>query len=105
MRIVVGEGLIDADGNYVSAAEATDAFGHAQLGGAGDYLKSLVLKLTGNAVSGATLSDTKGLLSGNSIALPGSAGTFTDTIIVRDQKTNESIPRTFSRVTGRGCAP
>ncbi|HEY9154767.1 MAG TPA: 6-phosphofructokinase [Opitutaceae bacterium] len=40
--IVVGEGLIDADGNYVSAAEATDAFGHAQLGGAGDYLKSLV---------------------------------------------------------------
>src|SRR5882757_7264101 len=40
--IVVGEGLIDADGNYVSAAEATDAFGHAQLGGAGEYLKSLV---------------------------------------------------------------
>ncbi len=40
--IVVGEGLIDSDGNYVSAAEATDAFGHAQLGGAGDYLKSLV---------------------------------------------------------------
>lgn len=40
--VVVGEGLIDADGNYVSAAETTDAFGHAQLGGAGDYLKSLV---------------------------------------------------------------
>ncbi|HEU5080785.1 MAG TPA: 6-phosphofructokinase [Opitutaceae bacterium] len=40
--VVVGEGLIDADGNYVSAAEATDAFGHAQLGGAGDYLRSLV---------------------------------------------------------------
>ena len=40
--IVVGEGLIDADGNYLSAAETTDAFGHAQLGGAGDYLKSLV---------------------------------------------------------------
>jgi len=40
--IVVGEGLIDADGNYVSAAEATDAFGHAQLGGAADYLRSLV---------------------------------------------------------------
>lgn len=40
--IVVGEGLVDADGNYVSAAEATDAFGHAQLGGAGDYLRSLV---------------------------------------------------------------
>ncbi|PTY06377.1 6-phosphofructokinase [Opitutaceae bacterium EW11] len=40
--IVVGEGLIDADGNYVSAAETTDAFGHAQLGGAGDFLKGLV---------------------------------------------------------------
>jgi len=40
--IVVGEGLIDADGNYVSAAETTDAFGHAQLGGAADYLQSLV---------------------------------------------------------------
>ncbi|HTO03636.1 MAG TPA: 6-phosphofructokinase [Opitutus sp.] len=40
--IVVGEGLIDADGNYVSATTATDAFGHAQLGGAGDFLKELV---------------------------------------------------------------
>lgn len=40
--IVVGEGLIDADGNYVSATAATDAFGHAQLGGAGDFLKELV---------------------------------------------------------------
>jgi 6-phosphofructokinase 1 len=40
--IVVGEGLIDADGNYVSAAEATDAFGHAQLGGAAEYLQGLV---------------------------------------------------------------
>ncbi|AKC83684.1 6-phosphofructokinase [Verrucomicrobia bacterium IMCC26134] len=40
--IVVGEGLVDADGNYVSAAESTDAFGHAQLGGAADYIQSLV---------------------------------------------------------------
>ena len=40
--IVVGEGLVDADGNYVSAAEATDAFGHAQLGGAAEFLQSLV---------------------------------------------------------------
>jgi 6-phosphofructokinase len=40
--VVVGEGLIDADGNYVSAAEATDSFGHAQLGGAADYLQGLV---------------------------------------------------------------
>ena len=40
--VVVGEGLIDADGNYLSATETTDSFGHAQLGGAGDYLKGLV---------------------------------------------------------------
>ncbi len=40
--IVVGEGLVDADGNYVAAAEATDAFGHAQLGGAADFLQRLV---------------------------------------------------------------
>ncbi|MEI6862727.1 MAG: 6-phosphofructokinase, partial [Verrucomicrobiota bacterium] len=40
--VVVGEGLIDADGNYIAAAEASDAFGHAQLGGAGEYLRSLV---------------------------------------------------------------
>ncbi len=40
--IVVGEGLIDADGNYLSADEKTDAFGHAQLGGAADYLKGLI---------------------------------------------------------------
>ncbi len=41
--IVVGEGLIDKDGNYISTAESsTDAFGHAQLGGTGDYLKGLV---------------------------------------------------------------
>jgi 6-phosphofructokinase 1 len=40
--IVVGEGLIDADGNYVSADDKTDAFGHAQLGGAADHLRSLV---------------------------------------------------------------
>ncbi len=40
--VVVGEGLVDKDGNYVSTASGTDAFGHAQLGGAGDYLASLV---------------------------------------------------------------
>jgi 6-phosphofructokinase 1 len=41
--IVVGEGLVDPDGNYVSTASgATDAFGHAQLGGAGEYLRGLV---------------------------------------------------------------
>lgn len=40
--IVVGEGLVDADGNYVAAADKTDAFGHAQLGGAADFLQNLV---------------------------------------------------------------
>jgi len=40
--IVVGEGLVDADGNYVAAADKTDAFGHAQLGGAAEFLQNLV---------------------------------------------------------------
>ncbi|MBL4576093.1 MAG: 6-phosphofructokinase [Opitutaceae bacterium] len=41
--IVVGEGLVDEDGNFVATSSAqTDAFGHAQLGGIGDYLKRLV---------------------------------------------------------------
>ncbi|OAM89384.1 6-phosphofructokinase [Termitidicoccus mucosus] len=40
--IVVGEGLVDPDGNYISADDKTDAFGHAQLGGAAEYLQSLV---------------------------------------------------------------
>lgn len=41
--IVVGEGLVDENGNYVSTTSgATDSFGHSQLGGAGDYLKSLI---------------------------------------------------------------
>ena len=40
--IVVAEGLVDADGNYVAADAATDAFGHATLGGAGDALGEIV---------------------------------------------------------------
>ncbi|MCD8483302.1 MAG: 6-phosphofructokinase [Verrucomicrobia bacterium] len=41
--IVVGEGLVDKDGNYIATSSAaTDSFGHSQLGGAGDYLKSLI---------------------------------------------------------------
>ncbi len=41
--VVVGEGLIDEDGNFVSTSgNAADAFGHKQLGGAGDYLRGLV---------------------------------------------------------------
>jgi 6-phosphofructokinase 1 len=40
--IVVAEGLVDSDGNYVAADAATDAFGHAQLGGAGDALAEII---------------------------------------------------------------
>jgi ATP-dependent phosphofructokinase / diphosphate-dependent phosphofructokinase len=41
--IVVGEGLVDKDGNYLATdSAATDAFGHAQLGGAGEFLMRLV---------------------------------------------------------------
>ncbi len=41
-QIVVAEGLVDSDGNYVAADAATDAFGHAQLGGAGDALAEII---------------------------------------------------------------
>ncbi|EDY83070.1 Phosphofructokinase domain protein [Verrucomicrobiia bacterium DG1235] len=41
--IVTGEGLVDADGNYVAlTSTSTDAFGHVQLGGTGEFLRNLV---------------------------------------------------------------
>ena len=40
--IVVAEGLVDADGNYLAADSATDAFGHARLGGAGEALGEII---------------------------------------------------------------
>jgi len=41
--IVVGEGLVDTDGNYVSVGSSSiDAFGNVQLGGSGEFLKGLV---------------------------------------------------------------
>ncbi len=41
--VVVGEGLIDKDGNYIAnSASGQDAFGHQQLGGVGDFLASVV---------------------------------------------------------------
>ena len=40
--IVVAEGLVDSDGNYLAADAATDAFGHAKLGGAGDALGEII---------------------------------------------------------------
>ncbi|MGF1531492.1 MAG: 6-phosphofructokinase [Puniceicoccaceae bacterium] len=41
--VVVGEGLVDPDGNYIAtASQSTDDFGHSQLGGTGEYLRQLV---------------------------------------------------------------
>ena len=41
--VVVGEGLVDKDGNYVAnSASGQDAFGHQQLGGVGDFLARFV---------------------------------------------------------------
>jgi 6-phosphofructokinase len=47
--IVVAEGLVDADGNYLAADSATDAFGHAKLGGAGEALSEIVSAAIPNA--------------------------------------------------------
>jgi 6-phosphofructokinase 1 len=41
-QIVVAEGLVDGDGNYVAADGTTDSFGHAKLGGAGDILGDII---------------------------------------------------------------
>lgn len=40
--VVVSEGVKDATGNYLGASKQTDAFGHATLGGAGEYLNNLI---------------------------------------------------------------
>ncbi|HEY8995125.1 MAG TPA: 6-phosphofructokinase [Lacunisphaera sp.] len=41
--VVIGEGLVDKDGNYVSLeTSSNDAAGHAQLGGVSDALKDIV---------------------------------------------------------------
>ena len=41
--IVASEGLVDEDGNYLTiSGGGTDSFGHAQLGGVGEYLRNLV---------------------------------------------------------------
>ena len=48
--IVTGEGLIGADGEYVTADTGSfgkDSFGHAQLGGVADMLKAIVEKEVG----------------------------------------------------------
>lgn len=59
--IVVGEGLTDENGNYISTSSgSTDSFGHSQLGGAGDYLKGLLEQhVSGVKVRSARLGHTQ----------------------------------------------
>lgn len=45
--VVVGEGLVDENGNYVVASTKTDAFGHPQLGGTAEYLQGIIEQATG----------------------------------------------------------
>ena len=50
ISIVAGEGIKDADGNYVAEQKgdfATDSFGHVQLGGLAEVLKAIVEKEVG----------------------------------------------------------
>ncbi len=39
--VVVGEGLVDENGNYLTSSAKADAFGHKKLGGVGEYLREL----------------------------------------------------------------
>ena len=58
--VVVGEGLVDMDGNYISTTSATaDAFGHSQLGGCGDYLATLAEERLGVKARSAKLGTTQ----------------------------------------------
>ena len=58
--IVVGEGLVDMDGNYISTTSSTaDAFGHSQLGGCGDYLANLAEERLGVKARSAKLGTTQ----------------------------------------------
>lgn len=40
--VVASEGLVDANGNYVTAGASQDSFGHSQLGGVSEYLQKIV---------------------------------------------------------------
>ncbi|MDD2568202.1 MAG: 6-phosphofructokinase [Clostridia bacterium] len=40
--VVASEGIVDDKGNYIAAGGTIDAFGHAQLSGAGEALKNIV---------------------------------------------------------------
>jgi 6-phosphofructokinase len=45
--IAASEGLVDQEGNYLTASNSRDSFGHVQLGGLAGTLKELVEKNTG----------------------------------------------------------
>jgi 6-phosphofructokinase 1 len=53
--ITVSEGLQNDKGEFVSEVGGKDAFGHTQLGGAGQYIQSLVNRETKLKVHGAVL--------------------------------------------------
>lgn len=54
--VVVSEGVTDTNGNYLGQnSNATDAFGHNQLGGVGEYLRSLVEQQLGVKARSAKL--------------------------------------------------
>ncbi|AWT60811.1 MAG: Pyrophosphate--fructose 6-phosphate 1-phosphotransferase [Candidatus Moanabacter tarae] len=58
--VVVGEGLVDKDGNYIATTGGEfDSFGNAQLGGAGDFLHNLAEKNLGIKVRSAKLGITQ----------------------------------------------
>ncbi len=46
LLISVSEGIRNKDGKYFSSLEVADAFGHPKLGGAGEYVSSLIEKHT-----------------------------------------------------------
>jgi len=54
--LVVAEGIVDEDGNFLSAGEvARDSFGHEVLGGAGDIIRQLVEERLGVRVRSAKM--------------------------------------------------
>ncbi|MCL2495882.1 MAG: 6-phosphofructokinase [Clostridiales bacterium] len=57
--VVVSEGIADEQGNYLSASETQDAFGHAQLSGAGMVLKNVVERELGIKARCNTLGTTQ----------------------------------------------
>ncbi|MBI4083401.1 MAG: 6-phosphofructokinase [Candidatus Lambdaproteobacteria bacterium] len=53
--VTVSEGVQDHEGKFLSEAGGQDAFGHTQLGGAGNYIQELIKRETKLKVHGAVL--------------------------------------------------